>query len=440
MSRSISNKFDLCGLLKFALPSIIMMLFNSFYVIVDGMFISHYVSTDAFAGINIVFPHINLFLAIGIMLGTGGGAYISKQLGENKNEVANGSLSAITIWALIIGEIIAILTFIFMTPIINFLGADESTFEYCRTYLTISLIFTPTIVLQMLFQCYFSTASKPELGLIFTVAAGVSNIVFDYIFIVILGMGVAGAAYGTVIGYCVLSAGGLFFFLKNKKGLHYGKPIMKANTILKSCGNGSSEMISNLAASIVTVIYNIILMRYIGPDGVAAFSAIGYLQFMFLSIFFGFSLGVAPVIGYHYGAGNKSYLKHLFTMSIKFVMVVSVIMVAIAFFERERLASIFSDSGTEVNNLICYGMIPFSFSFLFSGLNVFASSAYTALSDGKSSALISFMRTFVFLISVTLVLVWLFKINGLWYAITVSELLTFLLVIFITLKKRKFFV
>lgn len=431
MIQVISKEFNLKELIEFAIPSIIMMVFLSLYTIVDGFFVSYFVGTDALSAINITYPLSSIFIAVGVMFATGGSSVVATQMGEGKKEQANKSFSLIAIVLLGVSVIGVACSFIFMERILIGLGADQTLIILCREYISILLLFAPMSVFQMLFQNFFVTAGRPGIGLILTIIAGLSNIVLDFVFIGLLDMGIAGAAYATAVGYCIPAIGGLLFFARNKTGLHFVFPIWKSSVILKSCTNGSSEMVTNLSTSITTLIFNRLMMSYIGVDGVAAITVIMYCQFLMTAIFMGFSIGVAPVISYHYGAVNKNYLKKLKGMCWRFILITSIFIFFIAICSTDLIAGLFSDDASPVYPLICRGMLLFSFSFLFAGVNIFASAMYTAISDGKTSVLISLSRTFLFIIIGIVVMTKLFAIDGLWLSIPFAEIVTVIFVVYI---------
>ena len=428
MNTSIAREFRFGELLKFSFPSIIMMIFMSLYTIVDGFFVSRFVGTDALSAINIVYPLLSVFVAIAVMFATGGSAVVSKQLGEGEEQEAKQNFTLIVMASLAVTAIVMLLSFCFLNPLIHLLGADESLMRYCREYLIILLIFAPLSVLQMLFQNFFVTAGRPGLGLGLTILAGLANMALDYLFIVPFGLGIAGAALATAAGYCIPAFGGLIFFFKNKRGLHFGRPKLRPKILVESSFNGSSEMVTNLSASVTTLLFNIMMMRFAGPDGVAAITVVLYCQFLMTALFLGFSIGVAPVISYHYGAQNYGYLKKLITMCGGFTLAGPVIVFITSFCSSTLIASVFSPPGSPVYPLMAHGMRLFSISFLFAGVNVFGSALFTALSNGKVSATISFSRTFLFTVAGILILPQLFEMDGLWLSIPFAEAVTVLFV------------
>ena len=420
----ISREFTTGELLRFAAPSIVMMLFLSMYTIVDGFFISRYVGTAALSATNITYPLIGFFLAVGIMFATGGSAVVASEMGRGEHREANGHFTAVVLAAVGISVLSGALCLAFLEPVLDFLGAGADTWDYARQYITVLLWFMPMSMLQCLFQSFLVTAGRPGLGLGLTVGAGLANMVLDYLFIVPLGMGIVGAALATAIGYCIPALGGLWFFVRSKDGLRFSRPLRDFPVLLRSCANGASEMVTNLASSIITVVFNLILMAWIGTDGVAAITVIMYAQFLMVAFFMGFSIGVAPVYGFHYGAGNYSYLRHIRDHCIRFVLGTSVVVCAVSFLSSGAIAVIFAPEGSLTAQLVDRGMRLFSLSFLFAGYNIFASALFTALSDGRTSALISFARTFFFILVGIWLMTALFGLDGLWLAIPFAELVT----------------
>lgn len=433
----ISTEFTFAELLKYALPSIVMLILISLYTIIDGMFVSRFVSTDALAAVNIVWPAITIFGAIAFMFGSGGSALIGAFLGQKKDDTANKTLSLMTVVLLSINTTLAILIYIFAEDLVILLGGNEDNTAYAIEYLTTYMWFVPPMTVKYIYENLFITAGKPNLGLSMAIIGGITNVVLDYIFIVPLDMGVAGAALATGIAFCVPAIVGSVFFILNKRGLHFSKPTAPFWTIKKLCANGSSEMVTNLSGGITTLAFNFLMLKYAGTDGVAAITAILYANFLMIALFLGFSVGVAPVISYHFGAKNNKYLKKLKKYCYSFIIGASVIVFLVSFSMSEFIAAFFAEKGTYVNELISIGMKLFSFGFIFAGTNIFASAYFTALSDGKTSALISFSRTLVFIFLGFWLLTSLFDLTGVWLAIPFAELLTIFMVIIIMIREKK---
>lgn len=437
MAQSIAKRFNIGELLMFAFPSIIMMMFMSLYTIVDGFFVSRFVGTDALSAVNITYPMSSIVVAVGVMFATGGSAVVATQIGQGKEKEARKNFSLIVLTAFVSSVIISILAIMFLDPLVRLLGASGDLVEPSKNYLRILMLFAPMSVLQMLFQNFFVIAGRPGLGLGLTVGAGIFNMVFDYVFIVPMAMGIEGAAYATVLGYCIPAIVGAVFFLANRKGLHFSMPRFSWRVIGRSCFNGSSEMVTNLSGSITTLLFNILMMRMVGSDGVAAITIVLYSQFLMTSLFLGFSIGVAPIISYHHGAGDDAYLRRLYRICIGFVLVTSILVFVFSYFISGTIVQLFTPKTSAVYGLAVHGFKLFSIAFLFAGTNIFASALYTALSDGKTSALISFARTFLFTVIGILGLSALFGLDGLWLAIPFAELVTVGFVLLIVHYQRR---
>lgn len=427
MSHAISRRFHARELLTFALPSMVMMIFLSLYTIVDGFFVSRFVGTDALSAVNITYPLTSVFVALGVMFATGGSAAIARLLGEGRQEDACRGLSLIFLAAVGLGTVGTVVCLGLRDPILVFLGAGPELMDLCRDYITVLMLFFPASILQMLFQNFLVTAGRPGLGFGLTVAAGLANMVLDYLFIVPGGMGIAGAAWATGIGYCIPALGGLvFFFVRTvrREGLRFLRPRWEPKLLWQSATNGSSEMVTNLSTSITTLVFNRMMMQMAGADGVAAITVVLYSQFLLTALFMGFSIGVAPVISYWFGAGDGEYLSRLERICWRFILAVSGVTFAVGVLLSEEIATAFCDPSTYAHQLIAHGMKLFSLSFLFAGVNIFGSAFFTALSDGKASAAISFARTFLLLLPAMLVLPLWLSIDGLWLSVPLAELLT----------------
>lgn len=436
MSSSLNQRFTPWSLLTFAAPSIIMMMFMSLYTIVDGIFVSRFVGSNALSSINIVFPVINVAIAVATMLATGGNAIISRYLGENRPQKANACLTQFV--CVTIGLSILFLAFIlaFTTPLSRFLGASDILLSDCNTYLRILGLFVPACMLQALFQSYLVTAGRPNFGLALTIGAGICNAVLDYVLIAVCQFGVAGAAIATCIGQCIPAVVGLFFFFLNKNGLHFTKFSFHKRELLQACYNGSSEMVSQLSMAIVTVLFNIVLMRIAGEHGVAAITILLYGEFLFNSFYLGFSIGIAPIVGFQYGAQDKVQLKRVYRIAFAFVMISSVVLLGAAEGLSCPIITIFTDD-PETFPLALTGFRLFSISFLFSGFNITSSGFFTALSNGKVSAILSFCRTFIFTTICLLALPHFLGINGAWIAVPIAEICTLLISLYM---HQKYFI
>lgn len=434
---SLARKFNFFTLVKFATPSMLMMLVTSLYSIVDSIFVSRYVGTNALSAINIVYPVINVILAVAIMLASGGSAVIAKELGEGKQLLARQHLTLIFAVGMMLSVAIMVVGIVFINPILLTLGANKVLYDYCYDYLLIMLLFTPVNMLQLLLQNFFVTAGRPALGMASSLVGGIINVVLDFTFIAVLDMGIAGAALGTGIGYIFPCLVGIIFFIKGEHSLRLTKPIADFKMLLKSCSNGSSEMVTNLAIGLSTFLYNIVMLRLAGEDGVAAMTIVLYAQFLLGALGIGFSMGVAPVISYNYGAKNEKRLKSVFKICFIFIAILSVTAFVAAMLLASPIALIFTPKTTAVYGLSVTGMHLFAYSFLFAGFNIMASALFTALSNGKISAIISFMRTLVCTVISIVVFSALFGINGVWLATLAAEVMSICVSIYFVLKYRK---
>lgn len=402
-----------------------------------GYPVQRFVDSNALSSINIVCPVINIIVGLGTMFGAGGSAVIAKKMGSGNMDEARSNFTLIIITGIVTGLVITVIGLLFIDKIIWGLGASKILFPYCKDYLEIQLIFAVLDIMQVLYQNLFVTAGRPGLGLILSISAGIANIVFDYIFIVCLRMGVTGAALGTGTGYIIPAITGTIFFLAGRKGLHFCKPKMDIHVLIKSCSNGVSEMISQLSAAMAAFLFNITMMKLAGEDGVAAITVIIYSGFLLTSIYIGFSMGVAPVISYNYGAGNIKQLKKVLHICFCFIISISISIFLFSLFNGKNIAKLFAVNNKNVYEITKTGFTIYSFSFLFSGCNIFTSALFTALSNGKLSAIISFLRTFGFIVVVLLILPEFLKITGVWLAVPVAELLTSVLAVCLIYRYNK---
>ncbi len=412
------------SLLRFAFPTILMMISMGLYTVIDTIFVARFVDTDALSALNIVCPIINLIVGFGTMLATGGSAIVARKMGAGEHTRAAQDLTLIIGAGILSGILIALFGTIFIDRIVWGLGANDILFPYCRKYLFILLLFAPANILQVLFQNLIVTAGRPGLGMVLGMGAGIVNILLDYIFMAPLRMGIEGAAFGTGIGYMIPAVTGLLFFSLRKTGLHLQKPVLDISVLTKSCTNGCSEMVSQAATAVSTFLFNRIMMRLLGEDGVAAITIIIYTQFLLSALYIGFSMGVAPVISYDYGKRDGRQLKNVFSICIRTIVSVSIFVFAAALIFGPQLVHIFSEKGTPVYEIARDGFMIFPFSFLFCGLNIFASAAFTALSNGKLSAVLSFLRTFGTITVLLLLLPRFLGVMGVWLAIPLSESIT----------------
>ena len=436
----LSDHFTYRKLLQFVFPSIVMMIFTSIYGVVDGLFVSNYAGKTAFAAINLVMPFIMVLGGIGFMIGTGGTALVSKILGEGDGEKARRYFSMMVLFTVLVGLILTVLGVVFMEPVALFLGATPEMLADCVLYGRIVNAFTAAFMLQNVFQSFLIAAEKPKLGLAATVAAGATNMVLDALFVAVFHWGIAGAAIATGLSQCV---GGLFpllYFLRpNTSKLRLVRTKLELQPILNACGNGSSELMSNISSSIVSMVYNFQLLKYLGEDGVSAYGVLMYVQFVFVAIYIGYSIGCAPIIGFHYGAQNHPELKNMLRMSVILMSASGVVLTVLARVLAAPLAKIFVGYDEGLFTLTCHAFRLFSFAFLFAGFNIFASSFFTALGNGLISATISFLRTLVFQTSSVILLPLLLGVDGIWYAITAAEIFaTLISIIFLLAKRRKY--
>lgn len=438
MKIKLSDHFTYSKLLRFVFPSIIMMVFTSIYGVVDGLFVSNFVGKTAFASINLVMPFVMILGGIGFMIGTGGTALVSKLLGEGNNEKANKIFTMMIIFTLLFGVVLSLVGIFSMPWVADFLGATEEMMADCVLYGRIVTGFTVAFMLQNVFQSFLIAAEKPKLGLWVTVAAGFTNMILDAVFIIPFKWGVAGAAIATGLSQCV---GGIFpliyFSRKNSSLLRLTKTKLEIKPILNACGNGSSELMSNISSSIVSMIYNFQLMKYIGEDGVSAYGVLMYVQFIFIAIYIGYSIGCAPITGYHFGAQNHGELKNMLRKSSFLSAVSGAALTVLAIALSSPMAKLFVGYDEALYDLTRHAFKLFAYSFLLAGFNIFASSFFTALNNGAVSAAISFMRTLIFQTSSVLILPLFLGVDGIWWAITVAEAFAFLLSLAFLFAKRK---
>lgn len=442
MDIKLSDHFTYSKLLRFTLPSIAMMIFTSIYGVVDGFFVSNFAGKTPFAAVNLIMPFLMMTATVGFMFGTGGSALVARLLGEGKKEKANSLFSLFVYVSFFLGVVFALLGFVFIREISILLGASGELLKNCIIYGRISLLALPFFVLQLLFHSFFVTAEKPQLGLAVTVASGVTNMVLDALLVALLPLPykLHGAAVATAMSQVV---GGLapiiYFARKNGSILRLGKTSLDKKAILKACTNGSSELMSNVSMSLVGMLYNIQLIKYAGENGIAAYGVMMYVSMIFSGAFIGYSIGTAPVVSFHYGAQNQKELKSLLRKSLIMIAVFGLLMVAMAEVLAIPLAKIFVGYDKALMDLTVSGFRIFGLSFVFMGFAIFASGFFTALNDGLTSALISFLRTLVFQVAAVLILPLFFDINGVWLSIVVAELMAVLLgTFFLKIKQPKY--
>lgn len=399
-----------------------MMIFTSIYSVVDGLFVSQLAGKTAFAAINLVWPVFVIIGSIGYMIGTGGTAIVGKTLGEGKRQEANAYFSMFVYIVLFLGVVLGVIGWFIVRPLSRMLGAEGQMLSDCVLYGRVLLVALPFFLLQFAIQSFFITAEKPKLGLYVTVIGGVLNMALDALFIAGFRWGLFGAAFATALSQTIATTTALLYFAsKNDSLLHLGKTRFYKKILLKACANGSSEMVMNIASSVVTIIFNYQLLRMIGEDGIAAYGVLMYVGFIFSAVFIGYSMGIAPVISYQYGAENHTELKNLFRKSMMITAVVGVSMVVISELSAAALSDFFVGYDKDLFELTVFALRIFASSFLFTGFNIFGSSFFTALNDGLVSAVISFLRTFVFAVGSVLILPIIMGINGFWFAIPAAE-------------------
>ena len=437
MNIQLSDHFSYGKLLRFAMPSIVMMIFTSIYGVVDGIFVSNFAGKTPFAAINLIMPYIMIFGTVGFMVGTGGTALISKTLGMGDRKKANEIFSMLTWVCIISGMILTVVSIVFLRPAAIVLGAEGEILDNCITYGLIVLPATTAYILQFAFQSFCITAEKSNLSLLMMVVAGVCNIVLDALFVAVFGWGLEGAAAATAIAQTIGAIIPLVYFARpNKSLLKLGKFHFDGKALLRTCTNGSSELMSNLSMSVVGMLYNLQLIRYAGEDGIAAYGVIMYVNFVFLAIFIGFAISTAPLIGFNHGADNRTELKNIFRKSMVILGIFAVAMTVSAVLLARPLASIFVGYDPKLMEMTSRGFVIYSLSFLLCGFNIFGSSLFTALNNGLISAAISFLRTLVCQIAAVMILPMIFDLDGIWFSIVAAELAALLLTAIFTIKYR----
>ncbi len=426
------------NILKFAVPTIAMTVFMSFYTMVDGLFVSNLISTEALSAINLTAPIIQLVTAISTMLATGGSAVIMKKIGEKKSEEANEDFTFLILVNVIVGIIMCILGYLIMDSVFASMDLSENVSNYCSQYLSRYLLFTVPILLMNNFTLYLIASEKATLSLVCSVAGGILNIILDYVFISMLGMGISGAAVATGLGYSVTAFVGLFIFSKKSSFIHFKKPVFRFKVLVSSASNGSSEMATALVTGIITLMFNWTMLKYVGEDGVAAITIIMYVLMFASSLYTGYSYGVAPMISFYYGEKNHKKLKKLINTSLKVIGGISIVTVFASFVFTKPLVSIFARPDNPVYDLAVTGNRVCTIALLFIGFNIFASGMFTALSNGLTSAVLAFSRSFVFMVITMLILPAMLGITGIWLVTPVAELMALVLsmIMFFKYKKR----
>ncbi len=438
MEIHLSDHFDCKKLLRFVLPSIAMMFVTTFYSVADGFFLSNFAGKEAFAAINLIVPIPMAMGTLGCMFGTGGSALVSYLLGKNENGKARDVFTFVTVFMTVVGIVISAAAFVFMKELAYALGATEELVDGCVVYGRVLAAFTPFNMLQNAFQYLLAAAEKPQTGLRISIGAGIVNVAMDFILVYLLRYGTAGAAAATVISWLAGGIAPIIYFMKKRDSeLYFCRFHSDFRAIGKVCANGASEMVTNLSASVVAVLFNFQLMRMAGENGVAAYGVIAYVSYFFAAIPSGYAVGITPVIGYHYGAGNKSELNSLLKKSLWIIICASMIITLLSEIFANSAAKIFVSYDEELCKMTASALRAYAISFLFSGVNVFASAFFTGLGNGAVSAAISFLRTFVFQIAAVLLLPLIWEINGVWYAVTTAELLTLAVTAIMFLSQNK---
>lgn len=433
----LEHKITFPWLIAFALPTILSSIFSSLYSTVDGIFVARWVDTDALSAINITMPMIFLSSALGMMFGTGGNALVAKKIGQGKEQEAREDFSLLMLVAFLFSVVLAVLCFVFLNPLCKMLGSNDALLSYCRQYMILVLITLPFAVFGMVFQLSFITVGKAGLGAILNVIGGVINIVLDWLFISVFDWGLAGAAIATGLGYAVPSVVGVIcFFADRKQVLYIVKPKWRLKTIADSCINGSSEMVSVLAFSVVTILFNRILMKLAGSDGVASLTIIWYAQGLFGGLFRGYINGIASVVSYNFGREDKNRLSKVFKISLIFLGIIGLAVMFISYFCGEAVVNFFAKGNENVATVALHGFRIVAISFVMMAYNIFSSGWFTALNDGKTSAILSFCRTIIFMVIPVLVLPKIFGMDGVWMSMAVGEALSIFMSIFYFIRYR----
>ena len=415
------------NILRFVFPTIVMTVFNTFYTMVDGLFVSNLIGTAALSAINLTAPAIGLITAVSGMLATGGSAVVMKKMGEGREEEARQDFTLLILTNAVVGAVMMALGYGLMDVLLGTMGLSPEVFGYCHAYLSDYLLFTIPILLMYNFSLYLIAADRSRLSLICTVAGGVSNIVLDYVLIAMAGLGIRGAAVATGLGYSLTAAAGLLVFRKRDSLLHFQKPVFRGGVLFHASANGLSELATSLVSGITTLLFNLAMLKYIGEDGVAAITIIMYVLMFVSALFIGYSYGAAPMISYYHGEGNHEKLKKLVRFSVRFILGASALCAAVSALATPALVGVFTRPDSPVYALAVTGNRLCSIALLFLGLNVFASSMFTALSNGVVSAVLAFSRSFLFTVACVQLLPLLLGVTGVWLATPAAELLGLLM-------------
>ena len=438
MNIQLSDHFTFKRLIQFVIPSIMMMIFTSIYGVVDGFFVSNFVGKTPFAAVNLIMPVPMMLGSLGFMLGTGGTALVSMTLEEGKIELANKIFSFLIYVGVITGCVLAAVGIFIMEPVAILLGAEGEMISMCVIYANILLLSLPAFMLQNMFQSFLIASEKPNLGLFITLIAGVTNMILDALFMAVFDWGIVGAATATAISQCIGGIIPLIYFIrKNNSPLQLTKTKFDGSVLFKACTNGSSELVSNISMSFVSMLYNLQLMRFAGENGVAAYGVIMYVNFIFISIFLGYSVGTAPIIGYNHGSGNHAELKNIFKKSITFIASAGIVLTLTALILSSPLSKIFVGYDAALYKMTIHAFKIYALSFLFCGFGIFASSLFTALNNGAISAAISFLRTIIFQTAAILIMPEIWDLNGIWYSVATAEILATIVSIICIVKYKK---
>lgn len=441
----ISDHFTFKCIFKMTIAPILMMVFSSLYSVVDGFFVSNFAGKNAFTAVNLIFPVIMIVAGIGFMFGTGGSAFVSALLGKKEEEKAQKAFSMTIYFAFLFGLVLSMIIFFCIDPIVHGLASinestSEETIQSTILYGRIMMAGECFYILQNAFQSFFSVAEKPALGFIFTLFAGLANMFFDFLFVGVLKLGISGAAAASLIGMAVGSIGPFLYFTINRKNLiHLGRPEANIKDLLQIMSNGSSEFISNISTSIVSMVFNIQLLRLLGENGVSAYGIIMYVSFIFMAIFLGYSIGMAPAVGYNYGANNKAELKNILRKGLLIIGITGGVMVGLSEAMAIPFSRIFSSGSEELQQVASTAMRIYSISYLFCGFSIYGSSFFTALNNGMISALISILRTLGFQLVSVIILPLTIGVNGIWLSMVVAEIGSFFMtIIFLLIKKKRY--
>ena len=439
MSNGLTKQHTAKSLLVFALPTIVMMVFMSMYIMIDGIFVANFVSPDALAGLNLVVPFTNILASAAVLVGAGGSVVISRKLGSGKEKEAKEEFSAIVLLTVLFGAFVTVLGVIFADPVLNLLGTPESLYQVAHDYYSVLILFAIPTLLQVQFQYFFVAAGAPTLGMSCIIAGGVAHIILDYVFIIIFGMDIRGAALATGIGYSVPSVVGLVWFAFNRKGmLNFTAPRLRLATLCECANNGFGSMIINVAGGIVTLLFNRTIVVYLHEIGISAASIVLYARFMLNSVLSGYSSGVAPVISFNYGRKDQAQVRFLFRTSLKAVLAGSVLVYLASLLLGDSIVSLFASGEPELTEIARHGIFLFAFSYLFSGINTFATSLFSALNKGMTAAFMACTNTFVFLTASMFLLPKIgLGADGVWLAAPMAEMLSMCLTIFLLRKNKE---